>query len=225
MSEALLELEGVGKEFVAAGRTVRILHDIALSVAPGETLAVTGPSGSGKSTLLGVMAGLERPSAGSVRWRGASFAAWDEEALSAWRRKSVGFVFQSFRLVASLTALENVALPLEIAGLGADEAQSRGAALLRTLGLEGRGGHFPHQLSGGEQQRVAIARAFVHGPELVFADEPTGSLDRDTAQSVLEALFALNAEKGAALVLVTHDPALAARVGRTFALVSGSVAR
>lgn len=223
MSEALLRLEGVAKEFRAAGQTLHVLKGVSLSVAPAETVAVTGPSGSGKSTLLAVMAGLERPSHGRVLHRGRPLPS-DEDRLAEWRRTNLGFIFQNFRLVPGLTALENAALPLEIAGLGAGEAAERAAELLKSLGLSKRAGHYPHELSGGEQQRVAIARAYAHEPPLILADEPTGSLDRETALRVLDALLEANSRHKAALVVVTHDPGVAGRMSRRVALESGSLA-
>ncbi|MBI4345304.1 MAG: ABC transporter ATP-binding protein [Elusimicrobia bacterium] len=214
MSAPLLSVEGISKTYESAGQTLRVLEGVSLSVAEGEALAITGPSGSGKSTLLAVMAGLERPSAGRVLYLGREIHAWNEDERSAWRRDHVGFIFQGFRLVPSLTALENVALPLEIGGAPARDALGRAEALLAELGLSDRARHLPDQLSGGEQQRVAIARAYAHGPKLILADEPTGSLDRDNAARVLEALLEANARHRAALVVVTHDPALAKRLGR-----------
>lgn len=215
---ALLELRDVAKDFRSAGEDIHVLRGVSLTVSAGETLAVTGPSGAGKSTLLGLMAGLDRPSRGEVLYGGRPFSAWDEEALAAWRRKSAGFVFQNFRLIPSLTALENAALPLELLGQGGAQARKQAGAILEELGLSSRAGHFPSQLSGGEQQRVAVARAFVHGPEVVFADEPTGALDRDTGLRVLDLLFSIQKTGGTALVVVTHDPAVSARAGRSLAL-------
>ena len=221
---ALLELTDVGKEFVTAGETLHILRGVSLVVEPGQTVAVTGPSGSGKSTLLALMAGLDRPTSGRVVYDGAPLSDWSEDQLAEWRRRSVGFIFQNYRLVPSLTALENAALPLELLGLGAAEAAERASVLLKGLDLSGREGHFPHQLSGGEQQRVALARAYVHEPRLIFADEPTGSVDREHAGRILDGLLELNERKGTALVLVTHDPAVASRMSRTLALTRGTLA-
>ncbi len=214
----LLSVSGVSKDFESAGRPLRVLSAVSLEVRPAETLAITGPSGSGKSTLLGLMAGLERPTSGSVAFEGRPLAGWDEDALAAWRRVNVGFIFQNFRLVPSLTALENAALPLEMNGAAPSLAADKARGLLAELGLDARAGHFPHQLSGGEQQRVAIARAYAHTPRLILADEPTGSLDRETAARVLDALLAANARRGAALVVVTHDPHVAGRLSRAVAL-------
>lgn len=219
---ALLRLEAVSKTFEAAGQTLRVLSDVSLEIAARETVAITGPSGSGKSTLLGVMAGLERPTSGGLFFAGEALHGWDEDRLASWRRANVGFIFQNFRLVPSLTAAENVALPLEISGTPAAEAAVKAQELLTALGLGGRAGHFPHELSGGEQQRVAIARAYVHGPRLILADEPTGSLDRGTAGRVLDALLEANARGGAALVVVTHDQAVASRLSRSISLERGA---
>jgi putative ABC transport system ATP-binding protein len=221
MSAPLLELSDVGKEFPSGRETLRVLSGVDLSVRPGETLAITGPSGSGKSTLLGILAGLERPSFGVVRRDGADAGAWDEEALARWRRRRVGFVFQSFRLMPTLTALENASFPLELLGRPPRAAEESAARLLTALGLEGRLDHRPSELSGGEQQRVAIARAYAHSPALILADEPTGSLDRATAARVLDALLEVNAKSGAALVVVTHDPMVAGRLTRQVALQDG----
>ena len=224
MSDApLLELEGVSKDFQAPGGLLRVLHGASVRIAAAETVAVTGPSGSGKSTLLGLMAGLERPSAGRLLWKGTDLTGRSEDELAAWRRDSVGFVFQSHRLVATLSAVENVRLPLEIAGAAESEASRRAMEALDALGLAGRADHLPQQLSGGEQQRVAIARAYVHSPALILADEPTGALDGDTAASVLSAFLKLNAGKGSALVLVTHNPEVAARLGRSVRLERGRI--
>ena len=221
MSGLLLELAGVGKEFPSGSELLRVLSGVDLAVSPGETLAITGPSGSGKSTLLGILAGLERPTSGVARRDGEDASAWDEERLARWRRRRVGFVFQSFRLMPTLTAVENASFPLELLGEAPAEAEARAGALLRELGLDGRLDHRPSQLSGGEQQRVAIARAYAHRPALILADEPTGSLDRATAARVLDALLAVNARSGAALVVVTHEPAAAERLGRRVRLENG----
>ena len=220
----ILELSGVTKEFASGAETLRVLDGASLAVSGGETVAVTGPSGSGKSTLLGIMAGLERPTSGRVLRDGEDASAWDEERLALWRRRRLGFVFQSFRLVPTLTALENAALPLELLGTPPAEAEARAAELLTGLGLGGRLAHPPSALSGGEQQRVALARAWAHRPALILADEPTGSLDRATAERVLASLLELNAKSGTALVVVTHDPAVAGALGRSVRLERGRVA-
>ena len=221
MSAPILELSAISKDFASGGESLRVLDGVTLTILPGETLAVTGPSGSGKSTLLGIMAGLERPSSGLVRRDGAEASAWSEDELAQWRRRRLGFVFQSFRLVPTLTALENAAMPLELLGVPPAEAEERAADLLRALGLDGRLFHRPAALSGGEQQRVALARAYAHGPALILADEPTGSLDRATAEKVLGALLDLNARSKTALAVVTHDPTVAAALGRSVRLERG----
>lgn len=196
-----------------------ILDDISLMVAAGETVAITGASGSGKTTLLGLLAGLDLPSSGSVSLAGHALQAMDEEARARLRLQQVGFVFQSFHLLPALTAEENVMLPLELAGTA--HAASRARSALDAVGLQARRGHFPYQLSGGEQQRVAIARAFVHQPRILFADEPTGNLDHHSRDAIACLLFGLNAEHSTTLVLVTHDAALAARCQRGYELVDG----
>jgi len=200
---------------------VNVLDGIDLEVAPGETLGVVGPSGSGKSTLLMVMAGLERPTSGRVAVAGEDFAAMDEDGLARFRRDHVGIVFQSFHLIPTMTALENVAVPLELAG----HADPFGAAAeeLGRVGLARRLSHYPGQLSGGEQQRVALARAFVPRPKLLLADEPTGNLDGTTGRAVMDLLFDLNTRFGTALVLVTHDDRLAARCSRVVRVEDGKI--
>jgi putative ABC transport system ATP-binding protein len=206
-----------------SGGTLTILDDINLSVAPGQTLAVLGASGSGKSTLLGLLAGLDRPSAGSVRVFGTELFDLDEDERARLRARTLGFVFQSFQLLPHLTALENVLLPLELAGAAGREATALARGLLARVGLEGRLQHYPTTLSGGEQQRVALARAFVGRPRILLADEPTGSLDAHTGERVTELLFELHREAGATLVLVTHDAALAGRCARRIALHAGRI--
>ena len=201
------------------GGTLRILDDVSFSIMAGEAVAIVGASGSGKSTLLGLLAGLDSPSGGSVRIRGQDLFALDEDGRAALRGACVGFVFQSFQLLPALTALENVMLPLELAGRR--DARAEAAQWLGRVGLSDRLGHYPRQLSGGEQQRVAVARAFAPGPALVLADEPTGNLDVSTGEAVIELMFSLNAEAGTTLVLVTHDGALAARCGRSLRLAAG----
>jgi putative ABC transport system ATP-binding protein len=196
-----------------------ILDDVSLSVAAGESVAVVGASGAGKSTLLALLAGLDEPSAGAVWLEGIELSALDEDGRAAARARHVGFVFQSFHLIPSLTALENVMLPLELAGRA--DARTAAREVLAQVGLESRLGHYPRQLSGGEQQRVAIARAFVTRPSVLFVDEPTGNLDAATGARVLQLLFDLNAAAGTTLVLVTHDRGLAARCGRIIELDAG----
>ena len=200
---------------------VHILKDVNLRVASGEAVGLIGPSGSGKSTLLMVMAGLERPDSGQVVVSGASFNALDEDALARFRGRQVGIVFQSFHLIPTMTALENVAVPLELAGR--DDANERAARELSGLGLGERLHHYPSQLSGGEQQRVALARALAPDPAILVADEPTGNLDEATGQQIVDLLFAKHIERGMTLVLVTHDLALAQRCDRVVRLRSGRV--
>ncbi|HVB48498.1 MAG TPA: ABC transporter ATP-binding protein [Burkholderiales bacterium] len=211
------------------GKTVRsgdtdlvILQGIELAVMPGEALAIVGASGSGKSTLLALLAGLDTPSAGTVELEGADLFALDEDARAALRGRAVGFVFQSFQLLPALTALENVMLPLELAGRGDAERAAR--EVLARVGLGERLQHRPRHLSGGEQQRVALARAFVVRPKLLLADEPTGSLDAESGADVIELIFELNREYGTTLVLVTHDESLAARCDRVLRLAAGRIA-
>ncbi|GIX09520.1 ABC transporter ATP-binding protein [Elioraea sp.] len=219
--DGLIEVRDL--EFTVASQAgkVNILRGITLSVAQGEAVGVVGPSGSGKSTLMMLLGGLDRPTAGSVRVAGHDLGAMDEDALARFRRDHVGIVFQSFHLVPTMTAEENVAIPLEFAGRR--DAFARARTALETVGLGHRLRHYPAQLSGGEQQRVAIARAFVAEPALLLADEPTGNLDQTTGSAVIELLFGLRARHGTTLVLITHDPALAARCGRIVSLADGRV--
>ncbi len=200
-----------------------ILDHVNLSVQAGEFVAILGPSGSGKSTLLALMAGLDRPTEGEVLLDGRPIHALSEDELARLRRRQIGFVFQSFQLLANLTARENVLLPLELAGR--EDAPGRADELLRAVGLGARGHHYPAQLSGGEQQRVALARAFALGPPVLLADEPTGNLDSATGEVVLELLERLRREEGSTLVLVTHDPAVASRADRLVHLKDGRVER
>ena len=198
-----------------------MLHGVTLQVDDGEVVAVLGPSGSGKSTLLGLLAGLDRPSEGTVMLDGIDLHTLSEDARARLRRDRIGFVFQTFQLIPSLSAQENVQVPLDLRGDSA--AAERARALLERVGLGDRRGHYPAQLSGGEQQRVAIARAFVHEPRILFADEPTGNLDAATGGSIVELLSELNRELGTTLVLVTHDLELAARARRTIRLADGTI--
>jgi len=200
-----------------------ILDDIDLDVRRGEFVAVLGPSGSGKSTLLALMAGLDRPSSGAVRFEGERIDRWSEDRLALLRRHKIGFVFQSFQLLGNLTARENVMLPMEL--LGMRDSRRRADDLLGAVGLSERGHHYPTQLSGGEQQRVALARAFAPRPALLLADEPTGNLDGATGRVVLDMLVQMRAEEGATLVLVTHDPAVAGLADRRIHLLDGHIER
>jgi putative ABC transport system ATP-binding protein len=219
--DTVLEAIGVGKQVSSPEGTLAILSGVSLAIARGETVAVMGASGAGKSTLLALLAGLDEPTAGEVRLAGKDLTRLDEDGRAAVRAGHVGFVFQSFHLVPSLTALENVMLPLELAGRG--DARAAALEVLARVGLAERVGHYPRQLSGGEQQRVAIARAFVTRPDVLFADEPTGNLDAATGERIMELLFGLNAETGTTLVLVTHDRTLAARCGRVIRLDAGRI--
>jgi putative ABC transport system ATP-binding protein len=219
--DTVLAAEALGKQVSSPEGTLAILSDVSLAIARGETVAIMGASGAGKSTLLALLAGLDEPTSGRVQLAGNELTALDEDGRAAVRARHVGFVFQSFHLVPSLTALENVMLPLELVG----RADARPAALevLGRVGLGSRVGHYPRQLSGGEQQRVAIARAFVTRPDVLFADEPTGNLDTTTGGRIMDLLFGLNAATGATLVLVTHDQSLASRCGRVIRLDAGRV--
>jgi putative ABC transport system ATP-binding protein len=220
MSEPIvLEAQNVSKTVTSPEGSLTILADVSLGVRSSETLAIVGASGAGKSTLLALLAGLDTPSTGRVLIAGVDMTQLDEDGRAAVRGQHVGFVFQSFHLIPSLTALENVMLPLELAGRR--DARSTAAAALQQVGLTPRAAHYPKQLSGGEQQRVAIARAFVTQPKLLFADEPTGNLDTATGQRITDLLFELNRNTGSTLVLVTHDRSLAERCGRILELDAG----
>ena len=217
----MVRLEDVHLELAGAAGPVNILRGISLSIGGGETVSVVGPSGSGKTSMMMIIAGLERQTAGRVVVGGTDLGALSEDGLALFRRTSVGIVFQSFHLVPTMTALENVAVPLELAGIGG--AFDRAGEALGAVGLDHRVGHYPGQLSGGEQQRVAIARAFVAGPDLLLADEPTGNLDGATGQTVIELLFDLQTRHGTTLILITHNPAIAARCTRRVELVDGRI--
>ncbi|OHC60396.1 MAG: ABC transporter, partial [Rhodocyclales bacterium GWA2_65_19] len=207
----VIEVVGLGKTVDNGGEPLTILQDISFSVMPGETVAIVGASGSGKSTLLGLLAGLDSPTAGEVRLDDISLNSLDEDQRAKLRGRLLGFVFQSFQLLPSLNALENVMLPLELAG--SSKSSSAAGEWLERVGLSHRLKHYPKHLSGGEQQRVALARAFAPNPQLVLADEPTGNLDAATGQQVIDMMFELNASQGTTLLLVTHDEAIAARCG------------
>jgi putative ABC transport system ATP-binding protein len=217
----MLIVQDLEKTYPSGGRALAALKGVSFTIGAGEFVAVVGPSGSGKTTLLGLLAGLDSPSAGTVSLDGTDLGRLDEDARARLRRDRIGFVFQSFQLIPTLTARENVQVPMELAG--ASGAPGRARELLGRVGLEGREHHYPAQLSGGEQQRVAIARAFVHGPTILFADEPTGNLDAATGGRVIALLEELNRERGTTLVLVTHDPDLAARAHRVIRLADGAV--
>jgi putative ABC transport system ATP-binding protein len=218
----MIEVRDLTKNFFSGSQQIEILKGISLSVKRGEVLAIEGPSGSGKSTLLGLLAGFDSPSGGSIRIDGEEITELDEDRLARLRGEKLGFVFQSYNLIATLTAEENVMLPLELRGLQA-EAPDRARGLLAAVGLGSRFGHYPAQLSGGEQQRVAIARAFACSPSVLLADEPTGNLDSATGSRVLEMLLKLNRSQGATLILVTHDPALSRLTDRIVRLKDGRI--
>jgi len=215
----IVQVEQLGKQVSSPEGPLIILDQIHFSIARGQSVAVIGASGSGKSTLLGLLAGLDTPTAGRVWLAGVDLGSLDEDGRALLRAQRVGFVFQSFQLLTGLTALENVMLPLELGGQ--PDARRQALELLERVGLQARARHYPAQLSGGEQQRVAIARAFAGNPDLLFADEPTGNLDQNTGHRIIELLFALNREQGTTLILVTHDPELAAYCDRTLELEGG----
>lgn len=218
-SSQAIEVAALSKRVADATGELSILKDIDFTVQSGETLAIVGASGSGKSTLLGLLAGLDTPSSGTVRLDGVDIYGLDEDGRAGLRQAKLGFVFQSFQLLGHLTALENVMLPLELRR--DSDARAKAQAMLGRVGLGERLRHYPKYLSGGEQQRVALARAFVTEPPLLFADEPTGSLDAATGEAIIQLMFELNRERGSTLVLVTHDPSIAARCQRTITIVAG----
>jgi putative ABC transport system ATP-binding protein len=218
---AAIQLRGVELTLASGAGPVNILKGVDLDIAQGEAVGLVGPSGSGKSTLLAVIAGLEQPSAGSVQVAGAEFAGLNEDALALARRRTIGIVFQAFHLIPTMTALENVAVPLELAG--DPDAFDKAAAELEQVGLGQRLTHYPGQLSGGEQQRVALARALAPGPAILLADEPTGNLDGATGAGIIDLLFDLHEQRGATLVLITHDESLAERCGRIVRLRDGRI--
>ncbi len=215
----LVALRGVKLTLASAAGPVDILRGVDMSLQPGEAVGIVGPSGSGKSTMMSIIAGLEQPTGGSVTVAGHDLAALDEDGLALFRRRHVGIVFQSFHLIPTMTALENVAVPLELAGEA--RAFERAAEALTQVGLDHRLGHYPAQMSGGEQQRVALARAFVGEPDLILADEPTGNLDGETGRAIIDALFAIRAEKNTALLLITHEARLASRCDRVLRMADG----
>ena len=217
----ILEINGLKKIHRSANHELTVLRDIHLSLEEGDTCAIIGPSGSGKTTLLGLCAGLDNATSGSVKLDGQALESLNQDQRAALRNRLVGFVFQSFQLIPTLTAIENVLVPLELRGERGRQADA--AALLREVGLGDRLDHYPLQLSGGEQQRVALARAFIHRPKILFADEPTGNLDAETSGPIVEMLFRLNREAGTALVVVTHDPALAAKARRVVKMSGGTI--
>lgn len=219
MADPIVEIKDLKLSLVGGAGPVNILRGIDLQVEAGETVSIVGPSGAGKTSLLMVLSGLEKADSGILRVSGVDLQRLDEDELARFRRLQVGIVFQSFHLVPTMTALENVALPLEFAAI--DDALEQAARALQATGLTARQAHFPGQLSGGEQQRVALARAFVAKPKLILADEPTGNLDQETGERVMELLFGLQREFGTTLILVTHDAKLAAQCGRTLQMADG----
>jgi len=216
----MLRCDSLSKTYLSGGQELTVLNNISFSVEPGGFVAIVGPSGSGKTTLLGLLAGLDQPSAGSVHLDGQELGGLTEDQRASLRRDKIGFVFQSFQLIPTLTAKENVQVPLELRG---DDGGSRAAELLRRVGLGDRGHHYPAQLSGGEQQRVALARAFSTRPKVLFADEPTGNLDAATGATIIDLMVELNRDLGTTFVLVTHDLDLASRARRTIRLLDGQI--
>jgi putative ABC transport system ATP-binding protein len=221
MDAIMISVSSLSMRLTSGGRAVDVLTDVSLEVPTGQFVAIAGPSGSGKSTLLGLIAGLDQPTGGRIEVAGVTITGLDEDALARFRGDHVGYVFQSFHLIPTLTALENVAVPLELAG--AADAAARAAALLGDVGLAERAHHYPVQLSGGEQQRVAVARALARRPRLLLADEPTGNLDSATGKQIIELLVGANRRLGSTLVLVTHDAALAAHADRVITLHDGRI--
>lgn len=219
--ESILNIRNVSKIYQSAGRELTVLNNINFSVSSGSTLAITGPSGSGKTTLLGLCAGLDRASSGTVELNGVVLDQLSEDERAAVRNRYVGFIFQNFQLLPTLTALENVMVPLELRG--AKNIKAHAMELLEKVGLADRSHHYPVQLSGGEQQRVSLARAFSNTPALLFADEPTGNLDAETSEKIIKLLFDLNKDAGTTLVIVTHDPELAARTNRVIKMKGGLI--
>lgn len=222
-SDPILEVTNLTQQFRSGNRDLTVLDHVDFSVDEGTTCSIVGPSGSGKTTLLGLCAGLDRPTAGEVTLNGVKLGPLDEDERAEVRNKHVGFVFQTFQLVPTLTALENVMVPLELRGMKTSQVQTDAKELLTEVGLGDRLDHYPTQLSGGEQQRVAIARAFINKPKILFADEPTGNLDSDTGSTIEDLLFDLNKASGTTLILVTHDLSLAEQCQRIIRLKNGKI--
>lgn len=222
-NDSILKVHRVKKTFSSGSRTLTVLNELSFQIEKGITCAIVGPSGSGKTTLLGICAGLDKPDTGDVYLNGHKISAFSEEKLTTVRNKEIGFVFQSFQLIPTLTALENVMVPIELRGTPYKEVKERAEQLLQSVGLKERTHHYPSQLSGGEQQRTGLARAFIHQPSILFADEPTGNLDDETSLQIEQLLFDLNRQQGTTLVIVTHDMKLAERCNRVIRLQQGMV--
>ncbi|TVQ04362.1 MAG: ABC transporter ATP-binding protein [Balneolaceae bacterium] len=219
----ILAVNNLTKTFKSGDHSLTVLNNVTFSIEKGLTCAIVGPSGSGKTTLLGLCAGLDKPSSGNVVLNGQEISSYSESQLSKIRNEQIGFVFQSFQLIPTLTALENVMVPIELRGVPYHEVESRALTLLTNVGLGERTHHYPNQLSGGEQQRVGIARAFIHKPAVLFADEPTGNLDGETGSQIEHLLFELNRDQGTTLIIVTHDRDLAAKCDRVIEMKNGHV--
>lgn len=219
----ILRVANLNKVYRSGSRDLHVLREIDLEIETGSTTAIVGPSGSGKTTLLGLLAGLDRPTSGTITLDGTELGSRSEDELAGIRNRSIGFVFQSFQLIPTLTALENVMVPLELRGERTRDVERRALDLLGRVGLANRVDHYPTQLSGGEQQRVGIARGFIHQPKILFADEPTGNLDSETSEQIEDLLFSLNRDEATTLVIVTHDPELASRCGRVVRLRGGRI--
>lgn len=223
MDNFILEVNQLRKTFISGSKELTVLKHISFNIESGTSCAIVGPSGSGKTTLLGLCAGLDQPSSGSVTLKGQNISSMDESDLSEVRNRQIGFVFQSFQLISTLTALENVMVPIELRGTPYREVEKKAINLLNEVGLGDRLDHYPNQLSGGEQQRVGLARAFIHQPDILFADEPTGNLDGETGAQIEQLLFDLNEKQGTTLVIVTHDKTLAEKCERTIELKNGRI--
>ena len=223
MKNSILQVKNLTKTFTSGDRKLTVLNNVSFYVEPGTTCAVVGPSGSGKTTLLGLCAGLDKPTSGTVLLNGRDLTNMDESQLSVIRNRDIGFVFQSFQLISTLTAIENVMVPIELRGTPYREVEQQALELLESVGLGDRTSHYPTQLSGGEQQRVGLARAFIHQPGILFADEPTGNLDRETGQQIEDLLFELNRNQNTTLIIVTHDRELAEKCDRIIELKAGEV--